>query len=127
MPTLVRYLLLQVPGWVLLPAALLLLRRFVEVPLGAVVGVTLAWVAKDLLLYRLVKPAYAVDERTEVEKLVGTTAVVRRPLEPVGWVELRGELWRAEAARGEGLPIPAGSRVRVDDSRGLSLVVARAE
>lgn len=81
--------------------------------------------AKDLALYPLVKPAYTVDPRSEIEKLAGETAIVRRALGPAGTVALRGELWQAEAAPDEPLPSPADSRVQAIGGSGLSLVVER--
>jgi membrane-bound ClpP family serine protease len=124
-PTLVRYLLMQVPGWVALVTALIVLRHWVEVPTRAIVGIAFAWMLKDVLLYRIVKPAYTVDRRSEMEKLVGSLAEVRYALTPTGYVQMNGALWRAEAASGEPLPIPEGCTVKVRSTVGLTLVVSR--
>ena len=45
-------------------------------------------------------------------------------LDPTGYVLLRGELWKAEVVP-EDRPIAEGSSVRIQDVRGLTLVVAR--
>ncbi len=125
MPTLLRYLLFQLPGWILVVVVLLLLREHFRLPRLVEIGIVVAWLAKDVLLYRLVRPAYVVDPRSQLDKLVGATAVVRRSLEPAGFVMLRGELWRAVATGSGPLPIPEGTEVRVVGGNGLSLIVER--
>ena len=123
MPTFVRYLLIQLPGVLAVALGLHVARRFFEFPTGAVVLLAAAWIAKDVALYPLLRRAYEVDPRTEMDKLAGHEAVVRRPLDPCGLVAMKGELWRAEAAEGEQLPVPAGARVRIETHRGLVLLV----
>jgi membrane-bound ClpP family serine protease len=125
-PTFLRYLLIELPGALVVVVGLLLVRRWIEIPTGIVVAVAAAWIAKDLALYPLLRHAYEVDPRTEMEKLAGDEVVVRTLLDPGGFVLMRGELWRAEAAEGERLPVPAGTRMRVESHRGLVLVVRTA-
>jgi membrane protein implicated in regulation of membrane protease activity len=122
-PTFARYLLIQLPGVALIVAGLAVARRFIELPTGALVLLAAAWIAKDLALYPLLRHAYEVDPRTEMEKLAGEEVVVRTSLDPGGFVLLQGELWRAEAAAGERLPVPAGTRMSIESHRGLVLVV----
>jgi membrane protein implicated in regulation of membrane protease activity len=123
MPTFVRYLLLQLPGVLALLLGLVVARRWIDISTSVVIAVTAAWVAKDLALYPLLRRAYEVDPRNELEKLLGAEATVTTPLQPGGLVTRRGVLWRAEAAPGEPLPVPPGSRVRIERHRGLVLVV----
>jgi membrane protein implicated in regulation of membrane protease activity len=123
MPTFVRYLLIQLPGVLAVAAALVVARRWVEMPAGTVALVAAAWILKDLALYPVLRHAYEVDPRTEMEKLAGDEVVVRTALEPRGLVLMRGELWKAEAAEGQA-PIPAGTRVRIEGHRGLVLLVS---
>ena len=123
MPTFVRYLLIQLPGVLAVVVGLSVARRFIELPTGAVILLAAAWIAKDVALYPLLRHAYEVDPRTEMEKLAGREVVVRGPLDPSGLVVMKGELWRAEAADGERLPVPAGTRARIETHRGLTLVV----
>ena len=56
------------------------------------------------------------------ETLVGKQGVVRDPLDPVGSIQLEGELWTAEAIDGEA-PVPVGARVEVVGIEGLRLKV----
>lgn len=63
--------------------------------------------------------------RTGYEELVGTTAEVRSPLDPVGQVFAQGTIWRARL-RAAGATIPVGGRVRIESVEGLTLVVGPA-
>jgi membrane protein implicated in regulation of membrane protease activity len=120
--TFVKYLLLEVPGWILGGLVALALHRWLDLS-ATLVGTLLAiWIAKDLVLYPWLKDALAGDAVPEAEKLVGATGLVETPLDPVGIVRLGAELWRAEASPRE-RPISSGRRIRVSAVRGLTLVV----
>ena len=82
----------QVSIWVALAIAL---------TLAVLVGIALV---KVVALRR-------TSPQTGKEELIGELGVVRRALDPEGYVFVHGELWRA---RTEGEPIPAGADVRVD-------------
>ena len=86
LPTFVKYLLLETPGWVL--AALVALLLYERVGLSAPLIVTLlaVWVAKDLVLYPLLKDALSGDAGSEADKLLGQDGVVETTLDPVGIV-----------------------------------------
>lgn len=60
------------------------------------------------------------------ESLVGLTGVVSQVLDPVGSVQLAGELWSAELAE-PGEPLPQGTRVVVTTVNGLKLKVKKVE
>ncbi len=59
---------------------------------------------------------------TGAEAMVGLVAVVKSALEPIGQVEVRGELWQATLAPGSA-PAPIHSRVEVAALKGLTLTV----
>ena len=67
--------------------------------------------------------------RGGAEGLLGHVGVVRRPLDPLGHVLVDGELWRAQQswAEEDEPPPHEGERVVVEDVRGLTLTVRRAE
>jgi membrane protein implicated in regulation of membrane protease activity len=88
----------------------------------AIALLVVVWIGKDLVIYPWVRDAYAGDSQGPKELLLGQTAVVVKPLRPVGVVRLGAELWRAEPER-EGIVIPRGRVVRVREVRGLTLVV----
>ena len=123
MTTWTKYLLFQVPGWVLAVLVLLVLIIWINLPIGIAVGLFVLWVVKDVLLYPLLRIAYQSGPKTVVEQLVGLKGVAREHLDPGGYVYVRGELWRAEAENGKP-PIEAGSAVRVLAAKGMTLIVA---
>lgn len=60
------------------------------------------------------------------ESLVGKTGVVSQVLDPIGNIQLAGELWSAELAE-SGEPLPQGTRVVVTAINGLKLKVKKVE
>lgn len=112
----VRYVLFQVPGTVLLGVALVAASRMWDLPAWLALLILGLWMLKDALLFPFVRKAYE-PHGTE---LPGPEAVVTDALAPEGYVRVGGELWRARLRRGEA---PPGTRVRVTDIRGLTLVV----
>lgn len=121
--TLRRYVLFQVPGWVLFGAAMVLAHRWEWLPGWGALALFGAWVLKDALMYPFFGFAYATERRSATERLIGMRGVVVQTLSPCGYVQVRGELWQAETAAG---PIGEGDPVVVSGVRGMMLVV-RAE
>jgi membrane protein implicated in regulation of membrane protease activity len=121
-----RYVLFQVPGWIVAVVAVLLLGEWWDLPWWAGVAIVAAWVVKDLALFPFLRGAYEVSVATGVERLVGSRGVARASLDPAGYVFVRGELWRAEVDPTQP-PIAEGSRVTVRAARGLTLIVVRDE
>lgn len=116
-----RYLFAQVPGWVIVAIGAVVASSYGADPRLAWT-IAAAWVVKDIVAYPFVRRAYE-RSRSATEALVGAVGVVRDPLAPSGWVTIRGEVWRAEAADGEAAPIPAGRKVRVESVDGRTLRV----
>ena len=80
----------------------------------------------------VMRKALAVNRRRArggAEGLLGHVGTVRRPLDPLGHVLVDGELWRAQHswAEEDEPPPHEGERVVVEDVRGLTLTVRRAE
>lgn len=121
-----RYVLLQVPGWLLAAVILYALEKRFDLPAWTVVGVMAVLVLKDFLLYPFLRRAYETRVKSGTEALVGLTGVAREKLDPAGYVELRGELWLAEAVP-QARPIAPNERVRVVSADGLRLHVTRLE
>jgi membrane-bound ClpP family serine protease len=115
--------LFESPGWVLAALVALALHEWAGVSAVLLAALVAAWVAKDLVIYPWVRDAYTGRGRTPKESLIDSTGVVVKPLRPLGIVRLGSELWRAEPAAGRE-EIPSGRRVRVEEVRGLTLVVA---
>lgn len=126
MPTLARYTLLQIPGWIVTAAVLAIPWELGFLSFGVAATLFGLLVVKDAIVYPFVRRAYEPVANNRVEDLIGQIAEVRRDLAPEGYVWLRGELWRAKVdATGDW--ITAGDRVRVTRTRGLTLIVERDE
>lgn len=125
MNALVRYTLLQIPGWLLVGFLLWWAhgRGWIGVPLAAVI--LIAWIGKDAALYPLCKKAFQKGPDVGPQALVGRHAETVTDLAPTGQVRLDGELWTARPR--DGKPIPAGRRIIVLDSDGLVLLVETAD
>jgi len=117
-----KYLLFQVPGWILAALILIAMRYWVGLPIWIALFGFVLWVIKDFLFYPLLRVAYQPGPKTGVDQLIGLRGVARQNLDPRGLIYLRGELWRAETAPGV-LPIVSGSRVRVLRAEGMTLIV----
>ena len=122
---LARYWLLQMPGTVALVLVLLVLERLFAVPLWLLGAILAAWVVKDALLYPLLWRAYDPDFPS-AHSLIGERGVALERIDPVGYVRIRGERWRAELAAGAG-PVDKNEPVRVEAIRSLTLVVSRLD
>lgn len=121
-----KYLLIQIPGWILVAVGLTVLRQWIDLPLWAAVGVFLVWVVKDLILFPFLRPAYESNGKSAVERLIGVQGIAEERLAPSGYIRVGGELWRAEALETD-KPIRRGSRVRVRAVRGLTLLIEPEE
>jgi membrane-bound ClpP family serine protease len=100
------------------------------VALVVVVALVLALIA-GLTLTAVVRGARSVSRKraqTGAEGLVGHVGVVRQALAPVGQVFVDGALWNARpCAFEDGAPFHAGDAVVVEQVKGLTLAVRRAE
>jgi len=119
---LLKYTALQVPGAILLIAALFYFQERLGISLGAIVLIVVLWVAKDVFLFPFVWRAY--ESRHEEDPLIGAKAVARERLNPKGYVRVRGELWRA-SLQDASPPVEEGETVLVTGREGLTLLVER--
>lgn len=121
-----RYILLQLPGWLLAAVVLYGLWQWAQLSGRLAGGLFVIWIAKDFVFYPLVRRAYESGVRTGAERLIGERGIARQQLAPRGYVLVRGELWHAEVQSG-GPPIAAGSPVEVTGAHRLTLVVTPAD
>jgi membrane-bound ClpP family serine protease len=126
MSPLSKYILLQIPGLVIVSVVLFALWEWLGLRVELAVGLFALWLAKDIVLYPLTRSAYETGSATGADQLVGEQAVARGELAPRGFVLVRGELWRAEV-RGHGVKVAPGSTVRIVAARRLSLIVEPEE
>ncbi len=95
----------------------------VSVPL--VVGVSVLTGATFFAFLLFAVRAQKSPVRVGVESVVGKVGVVRDRLNPLGTVQLAGELWTAELVEGEET-LPPGSRVEAVGVEGNRLLVRKA-
>ena len=115
-----KYTLLQIPGTLL--AGLLLWWIRIEAGVGLWLLWTLlgVWVAKDVVLFFFLWPAYD-NEQGDYYGLKGHRGTVVDSLAPQGTVRVRGQTWKARSE--SSTPVPAGAAVRVMARQGLTLMV----
>jgi membrane protein implicated in regulation of membrane protease activity len=120
--TLVRYTLFQIPDLILMSLGLAAAVRWWDLPVPAAYGLLAVWIAKDVILYPVLRVAYESDGVSGVDRMRGALGVVTQPLSPVGYVKLGSELWKAEMELGSGT-VSVGSEIRVVEVRGLTVIV----
>jgi membrane-bound ClpP family serine protease len=81
---------------------------------------------KDTVLSPRVWRAYAFDDDNPMRKLIGLEGTVMDGLDPIGYVRVEGELWKAEI-RNSRYPAKRGDRTRVVDTKGMTLIVERCD
>ena len=121
-----RYTAFQVPGWIIAGGGGWLLHRWLDIPLWVASGVLVVWVIKDYALYPLLGSAYELDHRRPIDRLVGEHGTASDALSPIGYIRVRGELWRARSESEDvegGKAIVPGDRVEVIGVDGTLLVV----
>ena len=90
-----------------------------------IVGMALALAAFFTIVVRaVVRARTQLPSPPKLEDLIGTEAVVVKPLDPTGVVRARREQWTARAVSGS---IPEGATVRVTGVQGLTLEVEPVE
>jgi membrane protein implicated in regulation of membrane protease activity len=121
---LVRYILLQLPGIILLVIVLMLVQENHPDYGWLIRTILILWVIKEIILYPFVWRSYNPESLNKNDPLVGLTGIVTRKLDPSGLVKVRGELWRAESNEKE-VVIEPGEYVVVEGIRGLKLLVRK--
>jgi membrane protein implicated in regulation of membrane protease activity len=123
--TLRKYLVLQIPGAVLV--AILLTGFHYSGFITALMAFALfaGWCIKDAVMYRFVRSAYEPGPPHGTEALVGKVGTVEKHLAPTGTVRIGAEHWsaRAEPATEE---ICCGASVRVVSVDGYIVSVTRS-
>jgi membrane protein implicated in regulation of membrane protease activity len=120
--TLARYTLFQIPALILLSLGLAAAVRWWGLPVLAAYGLVAVWVAKDVIMFPILRVAYESGGSNGVDGIHGALGVVTQPLAPSGYVRLGSELWKAELVSGSGAA-SVGSAIRVVELRGLTLIV----
>jgi membrane protein implicated in regulation of membrane protease activity len=123
--TLAKYVMLQIPGFVLVSGGLGLSIWLFDFETSVAGGLLALWVVKDALMYPIVRVGYEHADPDATQHLVGAIGVAQAPFDAEGWIKVGSELWRAQLARGAP-PVEAGAALRVVEVRGLTLRVEAA-
>ena len=118
----IKYTLLQLPALVFLALILHLIRLWVQMPAWLIWGMVGLWVVKDVILFPLTWRSYDQRRPGDADSMVGLRGIAQDRLAPSGYVQVHGELWQAEVM-GDSQPIDKGGGIRVQGTRGLTLLV----
>lgn len=120
----IRYISIHAIETAALIGVLAVIHSLFAIPVWVLVVIVVASVAKDAVLFPKVWKSYAGIGADVLRELIGQRAVATSNLNPVGFVKVGGEIWRAEledklswASKGEFL--------RVVGTRGMTLLVER--
>lgn len=124
--TIFKYIALHLAELFTLVLALILVRHFFGIPTWSMIVIMIVWILKDIVLFPMVWKAYAYNDNRPVKDLMGLEATVTHSLDPVGYVRVHGELWRAEVSDRQ-RPAKRGERMKVIESSGMTLIVERPQ
>ena len=96
----------------------------INVPLWGVITVLAAYGVFSYIMYRVGHPTVLLKAVTSPESIVGSEGIVQQDLEPEGYIQVRGELWKASSTAGG---LKKGEEVIITGIDGLKLIVTRKE
>jgi len=125
MPTFLRYLIFQIPGWAVGAVVAVGLVHWNVIPTWLAVLGFFGLVLKDLAFYPLLRSSYETKVKSGSEALVGKKGIAQGDLSPEGYIRINLELWRA-VADSAGQKIASGTEVEVVRAEGMKLIVRAA-
>jgi membrane protein implicated in regulation of membrane protease activity len=117
-----RYVLLNIPGLVAVILILIIIQRWIVLPVWLFWSAIGFWIVLDVVLFPFVWRAYDWDRPGRSQSMIGERGIAKERLAPSGYVQVHGELWRAEIL-GEESTIEKGQTVRIIKIEGLTLFV----
>ena len=117
-----RYILLNIPEFAAMILIMIVIQYWVAIPVWLLWSIIGFWIVKDVILFPFIWRAYDWDRAGKSRSMIGESGVAKGKLAPAGYIQIHGELWRAEK-HGQGPPIKAGQPVRVTKMEGLTLFV----
>jgi membrane protein implicated in regulation of membrane protease activity len=96
----------------------------INLPLWVTIAVLVAFAIFSYITYRLGHPTVLLEGVTAPESIVGSEGIVQQDLTPEGYVQIRGELWKASSAGG---CLKKGEEVIITGIDGLKLTVTRKQ
>jgi membrane protein implicated in regulation of membrane protease activity len=119
-----RYVLLQLPGIIMLSLLLIFLYMNDAISGKFLWLILMIWIAKDIVLYPFVWRVYDPDHESKKYSMIGLKGVASERLDPLGYINVQGELWRAKAVENRPV-IEAGEIVTICEVEGITLLVKR--
>jgi membrane protein implicated in regulation of membrane protease activity len=117
----IKYLLFQIPGWIIAATVLTALVHWEFLTKGIAVLCFFGWLLKDLLLYPFFRRAYEPGV-TGSARLVGSKGIAEGDLTPKGYIRVRGELWRAVASPADHV-LRSGTEVEIIGAERMEVFV----
>ena len=121
-PIYLRYILLNIPGLAAIILILMIIQHWVVLPVWLFWSIIVFWIVKDALLFPFVWRAYDWEGPDRSRAMIGERAIAKERLAPEGYVQVRGELWRAVKID-DGPVIEIGQSVKIVKMDGLTLFV----
>lgn len=121
MPVWLRYSLVQIPGLLGIGALAVVCVTQGWFALHWGVALFLAWLAKDLLLYPLVRRSFIRRAADAHLPQPGELVTVERALSPEGFVRIGPEIWKARTE--DHSTVPVGASVCIISRKGIFLTV----
>jgi membrane-bound ClpP family serine protease len=110
------------PGKVSFVLILLLFRQLLEVPVYLTWMLLGFWIGKGFFLFPFLWRFYDPNHYPDRFHMVGRKGIALSRLNPDGYVQVRGERWRASIADGQA-PIDPGEAIWVEAIESLKLTV----
>ena len=117
----IKYLLFQIPGWIITATALAVLVHWVSLPKWLAVLGFFGWLLKDLLVYPFFRRAYEPGV-TGSARLVGSRGIAAGDLTPNGYIRVRGELWHAMVSPADRV-VRSGTEVEIVGAERMEVFV----
>lgn len=114
------YVLMELGELLLIIVLLIVISRFIYIPLWIAIAIPTGKLLKFVLVYPLIRRSFKQPIYSGPESLIGRRGLAAESLDPEGYVSIRGELWKALT---DGTPISAGAKVEVCELEGTKLVV----
>jgi membrane protein implicated in regulation of membrane protease activity len=121
-PIYIKYILLNIPELAAVILILIIVEYWVVLPAWLFWSIIGFSIVKDAVLFPFVWRAYGGEQTGQPRSMIGERAIARERLAPSGYVQIHGELWRAEKI-GDGPPIEIGQTVKIVKMKGLTLMV----
>ena len=121
-PIYLRYILLNIPELAAVILILTIIQHWVVMPRWLFWSIIGFWIVKDALLFPFVWRAYDWEGPGRSRSMIGERGIAKERLAPAGYVQVRGELWRAVKID-DGPVIEIGQSVKIIKMDGLTLFV----